>query len=25
MEHGKSMTDEDLDFVIYGYVVAKSA
>ena len=25
MEHGKSMTDEDIDFVIYGYVVAKSA
>ena len=25
MEHGKPMTDEDLDFVIYGYVVAKSA
>ena len=25
MEQGKSMTDEDLDFVIYGYVVAKSA
>ena len=25
MEHGKPMTDEELDFVIYGYVVAKSA
>ena len=25
MEHGKLMTDEELDFVIYGYVVTKSA
>ncbi|MFR0799860.1 MAG: hypothetical protein ACLSHX_02080 [Suilimivivens sp.] len=25
MEHGKPMTDEELDFVIYGYVDAKSA
>ena len=25
MEHGKPMNDEELDFVIYGYVVAKSA
>lgn len=25
LEHGKSMTDGELDFVIYGYVVAKSA
>lgn len=25
MEHGKPMTDEKLDIVIYGYVVAKSA
>ncbi len=25
MEHGKPMTDEELDFVIYGYVIAQSA
>ena len=25
LEHGKPMADEELDFVIYGYIVAKSA
>ena len=25
MEHGKALTDEELDFLIYGYAVAKSA
>ncbi len=25
MEHGKPMTDEELDYIIYGYVVTKSA
>lgn len=23
-EHGKTLTDEELEFVIYGYVVTKS-
>ena len=25
MEHGKAMSDEELDYLIYGYIIAKSA